>query len=85
VTSWILNDESLNSQQHREYFKIFLSKMEMSLFNVNDGYAEAIVRGYRSAFLTQEDYRRLSAADNLEGAFSPLVSDIFYRYPNGAR
>lgn len=57
----------------------------MSLFNVNDGYAEAIVRGYRSAFLSQEDYRRLSAADNLEGAFSRLVSDIFYRYPNGAR
>jgi len=39
----------------------------MSYFNVNDGFAEAVVRGYRSAFLSQEDYRRLSAADNLEG------------------
>ena len=57
----------------------------MSLFNVNDGYAEAIVRGYRSAFLSQEDYRRLCAADNLEGAFSRKVRNIFYRYPNGAR
>ena len=41
--------------------------MEMALFNVSDGFSEAVVRGYRSAFLTQEDYRRLSAADNLEG------------------
>jgi hypothetical protein len=43
--------------------------MEMALFNVNDGFAEAIVRGYRSSFLSQEDFRRLSAADNLEGTF----------------
>ena len=41
--------------------------MEMALFNVNDGFTEAMVRGYRSAFLSQEDYRRISAADNLEG------------------
>lgn len=44
----------------------------MSLFNVNNGYAEAVVRGYRSAFLSQEDYRRLSAAENLEGRHSVI-------------
>jgi V-type H+-transporting ATPase subunit d len=43
--------------------------MEMALFNVNDGFAEAIVRGYRSSFLSQEDYRRISAADTLEGLY----------------
>ena len=48
--------------------------MEMSLFNVNDGFAEAVVRGYRSAFLSQEDYRRLSAADTLEGMLLKLVN-----------
>ena len=37
------------------------------MFNVSDGFAEAVVRGYRSAFLSTEDYRRLGASDNLEG------------------
>jgi V-type H+-transporting ATPase subunit d len=47
--------------------------MEMALFNVNDGFAEAVVRGFRSGFLSLEDYRRLSAAENLEGMFSLLT------------
>ena len=50
--------------------------MEMALFNVNDGFAEAVVRGYRSAFLSSEDYRRLGASDNLEGMF--LAVNIIY-------
>eukprot|EP01066_Platyproteum_vivax_P011176 Platyproteum_vivax@DN506_c0_g1_i1.p1 len=40
--------------------------MEMSLFNVEDGYSESICRGLRSGFLTGEDYRKLEAADTLE-------------------
>ena len=43
------------------------------MFNVNDGFAEAIVRGYRSAFLTQDDYRRIGASDNLEGMYSHVI------------
>ena len=33
--------------------------MELSFFNIHDGFPEAIVRGFRSGFLTVDDYRRL--------------------------
>jgi V-type H+-transporting ATPase subunit d len=56
--------------------------MEMALFNVDDGFAEAVVRGYRSAFLTQEDYRRLGGSDNIEGmiAFLHHMRKAIFRY-----
>jgi len=40
--------------------------MELSFFNVNDGFGEAIVRGFRSGFLTSDDYRRLVQCESLE-------------------
>eukprot|EP00397_Hematodinium_sp_SG-2012_P034515 GEMP01037028.1.p1 GENE.GEMP01037028.1~~GEMP01037028.1.p1 ORF type:complete len:384 (+),score=75.69 GEMP01037028.1:25-1176(+) len=40
--------------------------MELSFFNINAGFPEAIVRGLRSGFLTTDDYRRLGAAESLE-------------------
>jgi len=40
--------------------------MELSFFNVNHGFPEAIVRGLRSGFLTADDYRRLGSAETLE-------------------
>jgi len=46
--------------------------MEISLFNVNHGFSESIVRGLRSGFLTPEDYRRISAADTLDDLRSAL-------------
>jgi len=45
---------------------------ELSLFNVQNGFTEALVRGLRSGFLTTEDYRRLSACDSLEDVRSAL-------------
>jgi len=48
------------------------SKMELSGFNVNHGFAEAVVRGLRSGFLTPEDYRRIGTADTLEDMRSSL-------------
>jgi len=45
---------------------------ELSLFNVQNGYTEAVVRGLRSGFLTQEDYRRVGACDTLEDVRSAL-------------
>jgi len=36
------------------------------LFNVNDGYLEAILRGFRSGILTQVDYNNLVQCDTLE-------------------
>jgi V-type H+-transporting ATPase subunit d len=46
--------------------------MELSLFNINNGFTEAVVRGLRSGFLTTEDYRRLSNCENLEDLRSAL-------------
>jgi V-type H+-transporting ATPase subunit d len=46
--------------------------MELSLFNVNHGFTESLVRGLRSGFLGPEDYRRISTADTLEDVRSAL-------------
>jgi len=46
--------------------------MELSLFNVNHGFTEAVLRGLRSGFLSPEDYRRLGTADTLEDMRSSL-------------
>jgi V-type H+-transporting ATPase subunit d len=46
--------------------------MELSFFNVNHGFSEAVVRGLRSGFLTPEDYRRLGTSDTLEDMRSSL-------------
>ena len=37
------------------------------LFNVDTGYLEALVRGFRSGILTQSDYLNLSQCETLEG------------------
>eukprot|EP01116_Phalansterium_solitarium_P005976 TRINITY_DN1828_c0_g2_i1.p1 TRINITY_DN1828_c0_g2~~TRINITY_DN1828_c0_g2_i1.p1 ORF type:complete len:381 (+),score=88.96 TRINITY_DN1828_c0_g2_i1:51-1145(+) len=36
------------------------------LYNINDGYLEAIVRGYRTGILTTTDYQSLAQCDTLE-------------------
>jgi len=46
--------------------------MELSLFNINHGFTEALVRGLRSGFLSPEDYRRMGTADTLEDVRSAL-------------
>mmetsp|Transcript_54241 Transcript_54241/g.99532 ORF Transcript_54241/g.99532 Transcript_54241/m.99532 type:complete len:363 (-) Transcript_54241:57-1145(-) len=46
--------------------------MELSLFNMDHGFSEALVRGFRSGFLGPEDYRRVGAADTLEDVRSAL-------------
>jgi len=52
--------------------------MELSAFNVNHGFSEAIVRGLRSGFLSPEDYRRVGAADSLEDVRSALAEGTDY-------
>eukprot|EP00918_Siedleckia_nematoides_P083345 GHVU01182728.1.p1 GENE.GHVU01182728.1~~GHVU01182728.1.p1 ORF type:complete len:395 (+),score=89.56 GHVU01182728.1:280-1464(+) len=44
----------------------------MFMFNLKDGYTEALLRGLRSGLLTPEDYRRLALADSLEDLRSAL-------------
>jgi len=45
---------------------------ELALFNVDHGFVEALLRGLRSGFLGQEDYRRLSNAESMEDIRSAL-------------
>ncbi|KAH0487439.1 MAG: uncharacterized protein KVP18_001944 [Porospora cf. gigantea A] len=40
--------------------------MDLALFNVKDGFPEALVRGFRQSLLTPEDYRRMGMAETLE-------------------
>jgi len=46
--------------------------MELSSFNINHGFCEAVVRGLRCGFLGVEDYRRLGTSDTLEDLRSAL-------------
>jgi len=46
--------------------------MELSGFNINHGFCEAVIRGLRSGFLGVEDYRRLGTSDTLEDLRSAL-------------
>eukprot|EP01053_Blabericola_migrator_P013578 Blabericola_migrator_1__13577@NODE_999_length_5741_cov_116_595523_g56_i2_p2_GENE_NODE_999_length_5741_cov_116_595523_g56_i2NODE_999_length_5741_cov_116_595523_g56_i2_p2_ORF_typecomplete_len479_score99_82vATPsynt_AC39/PF01992_16/2_1e96_NODE_999_length_5741_cov_116_595523_g56_i25441980 len=45
---------------------------ELSLFNVQDGFSEALIRGFRGALLTPDDYRKLGMAESLEDLRSAL-------------
>jgi V-type H+-transporting ATPase subunit d len=51
--------------------------MDLSLFNIHDGFPEAICRGYRSGFLTLDDYRRLGSCESLED-FRTALDDTDY-------
>lgn len=45
-----------------------MSLSDLTLFNVHDGYCEAIVRGFRSGFLTDVEYHHLTECATMEGA-----------------
>lgn len=48
--------------------------MEMLTFNVDDGYLEGLLRGYRSGFLTSSDFVSLTQCDTLEDVRMHLTS-----------
>jgi V-type H+-transporting ATPase subunit d len=41
--------------------------MEGLFFNVNSGYIEGLVRGYRNSLLTSANYSNLTQCETLEG------------------
>lgn len=49
----------------------------MSTFNVDDGFLEAIARGYRGRILTKDDYQSLIQADTLDDLKMHLSSGDF--------
>ena len=51
--------------------------MEMSTFNVDDGFLEAMARGYRTQIMTREDYTALIQSDTLEDLKMHLSSTEF--------
>ena len=40
---------------------------DMNTFNMQHGYSEALVRGYKSGFLTENEYRHIAQCETLEG------------------
>jgi len=46
--------------------------MEGLFYNADDGYLEAIVRGYRSSILNNTSYINLTQCETLEGKFLPI-------------
>ena len=40
---------------------------DMNTFNVQHGYSEALIRGYKSGFLTENEYRHITQCENLDG------------------
>lgn len=51
---------------------------DMNTFNMQHGYSEALVRGYKSGFLTENEYRHISQCETLEGrCFSDFACNGF--------
>lgn len=46
------------------------SRMEEYFFNIDNGYLEGLVRGFRSGILTRTDYINLVQCETVEGMFS---------------
>ena len=44
---------------------------EMLMGNINDGYLEGLLRGYRSGILTSTDYANLCQCETIDGAARP--------------
>jgi len=52
------------------------SKMESIDFNVDNGYLEAIVRGFKGGIITSNVYNNLTQCETLEG----IIWNIINRY-----
>jgi hypothetical protein len=46
---------------------VAVANMEGLFFNVNGGYLEGIVRGYRNALLTGQNYNNLTQCETIDG------------------
>ena len=40
---------------------------DLNTFNMQHGYMEALVRGYRSGFLSESEYRHLAQCETMDG------------------
>ena len=53
-------------------------------FNVDNGYLEGLVRGFRSGVLSQSDYLNLSQCETLEGK-GRVVCNKYFQLMTGVR
>ena len=51
--------------------------MDALFFNVEDGYAEAIVRGYKSGILSSSNYINLTQCETLDGKLLIVISVVW--------
>ena len=52
---------------------------DMNTFNMDHGYNEALIRGYRSGFLTENEYHHIAQCENIDGRTFPARRDYFRR------
>ena len=57
---------------------------EMLMGNINDGYLEGLLRGYRSGILTSTDYANLCQCETIDGAAAPSAQSLRHE-PQTAR
>lgn len=50
---------------------------DMNTFNMQHGYSEALVRGYKTGFLTENEYRHIAQCETLEGKRVDLFRVMF--------
>lgn len=53
--------------------------MELTTFAINDGFAEAILRGYRSSFLTEQHYNQIKGLKSLQDLVHYLDNETDYK------
>lgn len=52
--------------------------MDLTTFNIDNGYIEAIMRGYRLNFLKEEDYIKMKSFNSLEELWTYLQTEKGY-------
>lgn len=61
-------------------YRALPSPGSMLTYNMNDGYLEALVRGFKSGLLSRVDYDNLAQCDTLEGLSFFLILYLLQRY-----
>ena len=59
-------DEKQEYYDEQGFVDVFKEAGGLWNFNINHGYLEALIRGFRSGFLTVNDYRSLSQCESIE-------------------
>lgn len=50
-------------------------------FNVDNGYLEGLVRGFKAGILSQADYLNLVQCETLEGEFKQMLAQAISQQP----